>query len=100
MHRQFRSEWASLPDRVGLESAQQLWEHLAHTPGRVPAVGTTSILRGRAGRPMAEGFSRTVHYEISGAGRVDYQFCDRFRAHPDGDEHAIVVILAINLSSH
>ena len=28
---------------------------------------------------MAPGFSRTVHYEISGAGRIDYQFNDAYR---------------------
>lgn len=48
---------------------------------------------------MAPGFSRTVHYEISGAGRIDYQFNDAYPG-TRGDSHPVVLIRAINLSSH
>jgi alkylation response protein AidB-like acyl-CoA dehydrogenase len=30
----------------------------------------SQVLRGKAGEPMGPGFSRTIHYEISGAGRI------------------------------
>jgi hypothetical protein len=48
---------------------------------------------------MAPGFSRTIHYEISGAGRIDYQFNDNYLG-VRGDPHPVVFIRAINLSSH
>ncbi|MDQ3153995.1 MAG: hypothetical protein M3R63_20530, partial [Actinomycetota bacterium] len=68
VHRQFKHLWEALPDRVGLPSAQQFYDHVAHTPGNPAAINRTGVLRGKAGRPIAEGFSRTIHYEISGAG--------------------------------
>jgi hypothetical protein len=49
---------------------------------------------------MGPGFSRTIHYEISGAGRVDYQYHDSFAAGAHNDPHPVVFIRAINLSSH
>jgi hypothetical protein len=48
---------------------------------------------------MAQGFSRTIHYEISGAGRIDYQFNDVYLG-TRGDPHPVVFIRVINLSSH
>ncbi len=100
VHRQFKELWDELPVRVGLESAQQFYDHVAATPGAIPRVGTSRILRGRAGRPIQEGFSRTIHYEISGAGRIDYQFNDAFQGGARGDPHRVVVILTISLGSH
>lgn len=76
MHRKFADLWESLPDRVGLTAAQQFYDHVAETPGAPANVNRSGILRGHAGDPMAPGFSRTVHYEISGAGRIDYQYND------------------------
>src|SRR6185437_6438010 len=73
VHRQYAEEWAQLVQRVGLESAQQFYDHVPQTPGAPPLVGRSSILRGRLGEPHGPGFSRTIHYEISGAGRIDYQ---------------------------
>jgi hypothetical protein len=92
--------WDALPDRVGLESAQQFYDHVTTSPGTPPPINTTTILKGSAGRPRQEGFSRTVHYEISGAGRIDYQYCDRYVTRGGNDEHAVVFILTIDLSSH
>lgn len=100
VHKKFLDRWAELPDRVGLESAQQFYDHVAQTPGVRPQVNSTTVLRGKAGRPRAPGFSKTIHYEISGAGRIDYQYCDAYRTSADGDEHAVVFILTIDLSSH
>lgn len=85
---------------MGLESAQQFYDHVAQSPGIPPEVNTTTVLRGKAGRPREEGFSRTIHYEISGAGRIDYQYCDSYRTSVEGDVHAVVFILTIDLSSH
>jgi len=39
-------------------------------------------------------------YEISGAGRIDYQFNDAYTGGTVGDPHPVVFILSINLSSH
>ena len=100
VHRRFVDLWRQLPERVGLESAQQFYDHVATTPGRPADVNRTTVLRGRAGAPKFEGASRTVHYEISGAGRIDYQFADRFTGGTDGDPHAVVIVLTIDLGSH
>ena len=100
VHRQFQPAWEQLSERVGLESAQQFYDHVASSPGQPPAVGRTSILRGAAGRPLGHGFSRTIHYEISGAGRIDYQFNDAFTGGAHGDPHPVVLLLTIDLSSH
>jgi hypothetical protein len=100
IHRQYHEVWRALPGRVGLENAQQLYDHLAMMPGAPPKVGTSSILRGNIGQPIDAGFSRTIHYEISGAGRVNYQFHDHFTGGAHGDPHPIVVILSIELASH
>lgn len=100
VHRRYRRVWDELPARVDLESAQQFYDHVANTPGMPPAVGRTSVLRGAAGRPLGEGFSRTIHYEISGAGRINYQYHDSFTGGAHGDPHPVVLILTIVLSSH
>jgi hypothetical protein len=99
VHRRFLELWDQLPERVGLPAAQQFYNHVAVTPGQVPAVGTTTILKGFLGRAFAAGFSRTVHYEISGAGRIDYQYHDAYVG-ARGDPHPVVFILRINLGSH
>ncbi len=100
VHRQFKHLWDALPDRVGLQSAQQFYDHVAYVPGSPAAINRTGVLRGKAGRPIAEGFSRTIHYEISGAGRIDYQFNDAYTGGTAGDPHPVVFILSINLSRH
>jgi hypothetical protein len=82
VHRKFAHLWTALPERVGLTAAQQFYDHVAATPGQPAAVNRTGILRGKAGEPKAPGFSRTIHYEITGAGRIDYQFNDAYRSAP------------------
>ncbi len=50
--------------------------------------------------PYKEGWSDVHHYEVTGAGRINYQF------HPDdaggakGDQHAVVKVTSIDMSSH
>jgi hypothetical protein len=100
VHRQYHDLWDQLVDRVGLANAQQFYDHVSRTPGQPPKIGTSTILKGRAGRPRAAGFSSTCHYEISGAGRIDYQYCNDYRGGAEGDPHPVVFILTIDLSSH
>ncbi|MPZ88730.1 MAG: hypothetical protein GEU81_11785 [Nitriliruptorales bacterium] len=100
MHRKFKDLWDALPERVGLKSTQQFYDHVANSPGKPAVINQTGVLRGKAGKPIAEGFSRTIHYEISGAGRIDYQFNDAYNYGIHGDAHPVVFIRAINLSSH
>ena len=100
VHRKFLNHWDDLVERVGIQQAQQFWDHVSMTPGKVSALASIVILKGRAGRSMGEGWSRTHHYEVSGAGRIDYQFHNAYRTSSDGDPHPVVAILTINFSSH
>jgi hypothetical protein len=100
VHRQHHDRWVALADRVGLESPQQFWDHVAFTPDRPPAINSATVLRGRAGRPEEEGFSNTIHFEISSMARIDYQYCHQYRTDPQGDSHAVVRIRAIQFTSH
>ena len=100
VHRQFRALWERLPERVGLESAQQFYDHVANTPGMPPEVNSATVLKGKAGKPKFDGGSRTIHYEISGAGRIDYQYANEYTGGAHGDPHPVVFILTIDLSSH
>ncbi|HEY9556851.1 MAG TPA: hypothetical protein VIR58_08950 [Acidimicrobiales bacterium] len=100
VHHQFLDRWNGLVDAVGLESAQQFYDHVSQNPGQIPAVNTSGILRGKAARPREDGFSRTVHYEISGAGRINYQWNEAYSGGNKGDPHPVVWILTIDLTSH
>ncbi|HWE88726.1 MAG TPA: hypothetical protein VG317_04605 [Pseudonocardiaceae bacterium] len=100
VHRQYRRHWEQLVTRVGLQQAQELWDHLAQTPGKPPMTANSCILRGRAGRPKGPGWSRTVHFEVSSMARIDYQHHDEYTTNADGDPHPVVAILTINFSSH
>jgi hypothetical protein len=100
VHRRFMAAWSSLAERVGVENAQQLWDHVAFTPGAPPRVGSSSVMRGKHAAPKAPGFSKTVHYEITGAGRIDYQWNATSTGGASGDPHGVVWILTIELGSH
>lgn len=100
VHRKFRNHWDQLISRVGLQGAQQFWDHVAYTPGKVSPLASITLLRGKAGAPNGAGWSKTHHYEVSGAGRIDYQYHNAFKTSPDGDEHKVVAILTISYSSH
>lgn len=99
VHRQYAGLWDDLTRRIGLEAAQQFYNYAANTPGQIPSVGTATILKGSLGRPIAEGFSRTIHYEISGAGRIDFQYHNAYLG-KKGDPRPVVFILRIALGSH
>jgi hypothetical protein len=40
------------------------------------------------------------HYEITGPGRIDFQYADATTEVDEGDAHAVVKILSIDLGSH
>lgn len=100
VHRHYVDHYKRLVDAVGLQQAQQFWDHIAHLPDQPPAIAGSCILRGRAGHPMGAGWSRTVHYELSSMARANYQYHKTFKTSAEGDEHPIVAIMTINLSSH
>jgi hypothetical protein len=100
VHRQYADKWSELVDRVGEDAAQRFWDHVAMMPGTIPATAGSCILKGSAGRPQEPGWSRTVHYEISSMGRINYQYNDAYRTSPDADPHKIVAIRTIDYSSH
>lgn len=100
VHKRFRNHYVQLVERVGLQQAQQLWDHLASNPGRTSGIASTTMLRGKAGRPQGPGWSRTVHYEVTSSARVDYQYNDTYKTSPDGDAHRVVAILTISFGSH
>lgn len=100
VHRKYLSMWERLPDAVGLQQAQQFWDHIAQNPGGQPATAGTSLLRGKAGAPAGDGWSRTVHYELSSKARANYQFHDNFITSDGVDAHPVVFVLTLDFSSH
>jgi hypothetical protein len=99
VHRQYANAWENLADRVGVENAQQFYDHITQTPDQHPKVSTSGLLRGNHNKGQ-NGWSRRVHYEITGAGRIYYEYHATYKTSDDGDEHAVVRILVINLSSY
>jgi hypothetical protein len=100
VHHKYLAVWNELADRVGLINAQQFWDHVAMTPGQPPKVGTSSIMKGKHNAPKWPGYSKTIHYEVTGAGRVDYQFNPSATEGARGDPHGVVKIMSIDLGSH
>jgi hypothetical protein len=100
VHKRFSHHYGELVPRVGLQQASQFWDHVANTPGSPSPVASTCYLRGRAGRPQAAGWSRTIHYELTGSARVDYQYNDAYTTGADDEPHRVVAILTISYSSH
>jgi hypothetical protein len=98
--KRFRHHYKQLVERVGLQQAQQLWDFLASTPGGKSAIASTTVLKGKAGAAKGPGWSRTVHYEVTGSARVDYQFHNSYKTKANGDEHCVVAILTISFGSH
>ncbi len=74
VHHRYLAVWNELADRVGLAGAQQFWDHAAMTPGEPAKVGTSSVMKGKHNAPRWPGCSKIIHYEIAGAGRIDYQY--------------------------
>lgn len=100
MHHKYLAVWNELAGRVGLANAQQFWDHVAMTPGQPPKVGTSSVMKGKHNSPKWPGYSKTIHYEITGAGRIDYQFNPAATDGSRGDPHSVVKIMSIDLGSH
>lgn len=101
VHQKHAPRWEQLVERIGLEQAQRFYDHVAQHPG-APAAGIRmNILKGRAGNPEEQGFSRTVHWRVPGSGaRIDYQYHARYGGGRDGDEHGVVRVIAIAFGSH
>lgn len=100
VHRKFKRHWDELVDRIGLQQAQEFWDHLALDPGSPPPTASTCVLKGKAGNPQGSGWSRTIHYELSSKARGNYQFHDEFQTSPAGDKHRVVAVLTLDFSSH
>lgn len=99
VHQQHAELWKDLVRRVGKESAQQFYDFVTTTPGRPPPINSATILKGKAGKEKHPGASRIIHYEISGAGRINCVFHETYVG-VRGDPHPVVFILTIDLSSH
>lgn len=100
VHRRYADQYNRLPEAIGLQQAQQLWDHLATSAHEFAALGSSTILRGTAGKPRGVGWSRTVHYEASSKARVNYQYHKQYTTVDGGDPHPVVAILTIELGSH
>jgi hypothetical protein len=57
-------------------------------------------MKGKHNGPKWPGYSKTIHYEISGAGRIDYQYNSASTEGAENDVHGVVKILTIDLGSH
>lgn len=97
-HKRHLPKWDDLVSRVGVQAAQQFWDHVSYRADKPPLLGQCTPLKGEhnAGK---NGWSRRYHYEISGAGRVDYEFHHNYRI-GDGEAHAVVRIIGLDWSSH
>ena len=100
VHRQMLGRWKDLPRRVGMENMTRFWDHVTNTPGAPPSTGTSCVLKGKAGKPKKPGFSQTIHFEVGGAERINYQYNPAFTDGAKGDTHPVVWILSITVSSH
>lgn len=100
VHRKHAAAWSNLVERFGQTNADELWDHLTTSPDRPPRLGTVTPMRGKLGKALNDGTSRVYHYEISGAGRVDYRFHPSFSSAPDREPHPTVFIVSIDHRSH
>jgi hypothetical protein len=57
-------------------------------------------MKGRYTVPKWPGYPKTIHYEITGAGRIDYQFNSSATEGARGGPNGVVKILTIDLGSH
>lgn len=99
VHRKHVQLWEDLVSICGLQAAQQCWDHLALAADRPSPFGNITIMKGKL-RHGKDGWSGVHHYEITGAGRVDFQYHPKFSGGATGDEHPVVRIISIDLSSH
>lgn len=99
VHRHYARAWESLADRVDQDSAQQLHDHVPATTDRPPRVGTSGMLRGNHNKGKS-GWSTRIHYEVTGAGQIDYEYHATYRVGAKSDKQPVVRILRIELGSH
>lgn len=91
--------WERMIQAVGAQSAQRLWNHLAHSADQPPLVGQVTRMKG--GHMKATGgWSAVHHYEVSGAGRVDFRYHHSFTGGATGEPHGVVQVIRVDLSSH
>lgn len=100
VHRQYYEKYKRLEEMIGLQQAQELWDHLAMTPDQPPKTGSCVLLKGKAGDPHEIGWSRKRHYEASSKVRVDYEFNREFKTAEAADPHPVCAIMTISFSSH
>jgi len=88
-----------MPDRAGLQKASRAWDYLAHTPNHPPRIGQCAKLKG-TDKFAKNGWSAVYHYEVSSAGRIDFQYNQAFTSGGREDSHPVVRIIRLDLSSH
>ena len=49
VHRKYEAAWNQIVERVGLQQAQQFWDHVAYSPGGKDPIANSCFLRGKAG---------------------------------------------------
>ena len=53
VHRKYEAAWNQIVERVGLQQAQQFWDHVAYSPGSKDPIANSCFLRGKAGTPIS-----------------------------------------------
>lgn len=99
VHRKHVERWNKIAEVCGERNAGEIWEHLTTQPDKPPLLGTVTPMKGRQYGKQEDGTSRVLHYEVSGAGRVDYRYNPKTIA-TKGDEHPVVWIVSIDFGSH
>lgn len=99
MSKSMWKQWENAVSQAGDQNVQQLWNHLAYRPDQLPLLGSVTRLKGGHMKGK-EGWSDVHHYEITGAGRINYQFHPDYAGGAQGDKHAVVKVTSIDMSSH
>lgn len=95
VHHKFLPQWNELVSRTGEANARELWNHLTRSPDRPPQLGCVTKMKGRP-----KGSRPVWHYELTGAGRIDYYVVPDHRTPGGGDPHPCVFIIGIDYGSH
>ena len=94
VHRKYEAAWNQIVERVGMQQAQQFWDHVAYTPGIKDPIANTCFLRGKAGVPKGKGFSKTIHYELSSMARINTSIAMNIKRHRTGTNITLFLYLA------
>ena len=92
-------QWENFVALAGDQNIQQLCNHLAYRPDQLPLLGSVTRLKGGHMRGK-EGWSDVHHHEVTGAGRINYQFHPDYEGGAKSEKHAIVKVTSIDMSSH